>query len=345
MNIIANHSLQGSNTFALPGRAEYFCRVESAGELHQALAFARQRRLPVSVLGEGSNIVLAGDLKGLVIQMGLRGVQVVEQSRTRVLVTAAAGEPWRDLVTELLEQGCYGLENLALIPGLVGAAPIQNIGAYGVELNDFLVSLEAVEISSAEVRQFNREQCGLAYRDSIFKGALRDAYIITSVTLSLHREPRVNISYPALKVALAEYPEDKIRPDLVCETVSRIRRQRLPDPASEPNAGSFFKNPVINAKRARDLRERYPDMVQYPQVDGAVKIPAAWLIEHAGWKGRRAPHCAVHADHALVLTQFGDARGRDVLDLAGEIVADIDQRYGIRLEMEPRVLGDCENPD
>lgn len=339
MNIIANQALQTYNTFALPGRAEYFCRVETDEHLLQALTFARLRQLPVSVLGEGSNIVLAGDLKGLVIQMGLRGVKAVEQGKELVLVTAAAGESWRDLVTDLLDKGYYGLENLALIPGLVGAAPIQNIGAYGVELSDFLVSLEAVTITSGEARCFQREECCFAYRDSIFKGALRDACIITSVTLSLHRQPKVNIGYPALKAALEPYTEDQIRPELVGQVVSEIRRQKLPDPASEPNVGSFFKNPVIDGRQAAELSQYYPDLVQYPWADGTVKIPAAWLIERAGWKGHRAPHCGVHPGHALVLTQFGEARGRDVLNLAAEIVADIKQRFAIELEVEPRILG------
>jgi len=336
---IANQPLQAFNTLALPGRAEYFHEVKSVEDLSLALAFARQRGLPVSVLGEGSNIVLAGDVKGLVIQVGLRGIEVVEQDAGRVLVTAAAGERWRDLVNDMLAQGYYGLENLSLIPGLVGAAPIQNIGAYGVELADLLDHLEAVEIASGESRRFARDECGLGYRDSIFKGALRDLYIITSVTLSLHLEPRVNTRYPVLKAALAQYPEDRICPELVAEEVSRIRRQKLPDPASEPNVGSFFKNPVVDEQLARDLNKRFPDLAHYSQSDGQVKIPAAWLIERAGWKGYRGRRCGVHPGHALVLTQYGAARGGDVLDLAAAIVADIERRFGIHLEMEPRILG------
>ena len=339
MKPIVDQSLQTYNTLALPGRAEYFCAVKSVDDLRLALAFARQRTLPVSVLGEGSNIVLAGDVKGLVIQVGLRGIQTVEQCRGSVLVTAAAGERWRDLVNDMLERGYYGLENLSLIPGLVGAAPIQNIGAYGVELGDVLVHLEAVEIASGELRRFERDECSLGYRDSIFKGALRDAYVITSVTLSLHLEPRVNTRYPALQAALAQYAEDRICPELVAQEVIRIRRQKLPDPAGEPNVGSFFKNPVVDERQARDLNERFPDLVHYPQSDGLVKIPAAWLIERAGWKGHRAQHCGVHPGHALVLTQYGAAKGGDVLDLATDIVADIERRFGIHLEMEPRVLG------
>ena len=309
-------------------------------DIQQALSFARHRQLPVTVLGGGSNIVLAGDLPGLVMQVGLSGISIEEQQDNTVLATAGAGEVWHDFVLNMLAQQCYGIENLSLIPGLVGAAPVQNIGAYGVELSDCFVALDAIEIASGEVTHFTRRDCRFAYRHSIFKAQYRDAYLITAITLRLQREPTVESSYPALSEALARYPKADITPLLVSETICQIRRDKLPDPALEPNVGSFFKNPLISRTQAETLAAQYTDLVMHPQSDGQVKIPAAWLIERAGWKGVTTECCGVHKHHALVLTHNGNADGRDILILAEKIVADIQQRFNIELEMEPRVLGD-----
>lgn len=337
LDIIENHSLDALNTMALSARAEYFCRVINCAEIQRALEFARQRQLPVSVLGGGSNIILAGNINGLVIQVALTGISIESKGKDTVLVSAAAGEVWHDLVLTMVAQGYYGIENLSLIPGSVGAAPIQNIGAYGVELSDRFVSLEAISIATGELTRFSAQDCQFAYRHSVFKAQHRDAYIITSVTLALRRQAEIDSRYPALRAALGDQIE--ITPQLVSETVCRIRREKLPDPAIEPNVGSFFKNPVISQIQAKQLTAQYPDLVTHAQSDHQLRVPAAWLIEKAGWKGVRRGNCGVHPQHALVITQFGNATGGEILNLAKQIGIDIKRRFGIELEMEPRILG------
>lgn len=369
MDIVSGLSLRFLNTMGLPAQAEYFCRVASLDDLQEALSFSRSRRLPLTVLGGGSNIIFAGDVAGLVVQIALPGMATRPQhdAADTVLATAGAGEVWHEFVLNMLAQHCYGLENLALIPGLVGAAPVQNIGAYGVELSDIFVALDAVEIASGQVVRFTRTDCQFGYRHSVFKENLRDAYIITAVTLRLRHQPRVNIGYPALRQVFGrsdaqtfdrlyeqsveslsdQSPREmlmdsaglEITPQRVCEAVCRIRRERLPDPDVEPNVGSFFKNPIVSAAEAEALAAQYADIALYRQPGGLVKIPAAWLIERAGWKGLSKGECRVHERHALVLTHSGKATGADILALAGAIVADIKQRFSISLEMEPHVLG------
>ncbi len=339
LEILSNHALDALNTMALPGSAEYYCEVEGIEEIRQALSFAHQRQLPISVLGGGSNIVLAGDISGLVIKVGLKGVSVEPQNDDTVLVTAQAGEVWHDLVLRMLDQGYYGIENLSLIPGLVGAAPVQNIGAYGVELSDCFVALNAIEIATGKLVRFSREDCQFAYRHSIFKADCRNTYLIVSVTLVLQCKSAVNTSYPALQKALLSYADRDVTPKLVSTTVCNIRRAKLPNPAIESNVGSFFKNPLITLKAAEILMESYADIVTYSQVDDSVKVSAAWLIEQAGWKGVKVGDCCVHPQHALVLSHNGNATGRDILALAEQIKLDIGQRFNIELEIEPQVLG------
>jgi len=324
---------------ALPARAEFFCRVETLEDIHQALSFARQRQLEVVVFGGGSNIILAGDVSGLMIQVAIQGVTIAEQADNTALVTAGAGENWHSLVVKMLAEKLYGIENLVLIPGLVGAAPIQNIGAYGVELSNCFVGLEAIEIRTGKATHFTYEACEFAYRHSAFKTELHNLYIITSVTIKLSRESKLEVSYPALQQELAKCHGQEITPELVGKVVADIRRSKLPDPATDPNVGSFFKNPVISSEQAKVLVSEYPELISYPQNDGRVKIPAAWLIEYAGWKGVTMGHCTVHRHHALVLTHSGGASGRDILVLADQIIEDIKNRFNIELDMEPQVIG------
>ena len=346
MNIKANISLQTLNTLALPGQAEFLSRVSSNDELAEALAYARANKLRVTVLGGGSNVVLASDIPGLVIQMATRGIERCEQGDNSKTVhwTAAAGENWHQFVQYTLVEKSYGLENLSLIPGLVGAAPIQNIGAYGLEISDRFVSLQALEISTGNTVRFSKSDCQFGYRDSVFKQSAAGQFIITSVTLALSEQAHVDITYPALAAALSATstpgkPQEEFKPQQVSETVCRIRRQKLPDPAVQPNAGSFFKNPVISKDRWQQLREKYSQLPGYPQPDGSVKLPAAWLIDQAGWKGAVGQGCGVHREHALVLVNSGACSGRQLLQLAGDIIVDIERRFGILLVIEPQVLG------
>ena len=338
MDIQRDVELSPHNSLALAARAAYFVRVENVVEARAALDFARAHRLAVTVLGGGSNVVLAGDLPGLTLQIGIRGRALIAERGDAIHLEVGAGEDWHQTVEYCLARGWYGLENLALIPGTVGAAPIQNIGAYGVELESRFVALEAIAIATGATRRFARAECGFGYRDSLFKGAGRDAWLITSVTLALSRRPAPVLTYPALREALAAVPAAEITPEHIAAAVVALRRARLPDPARVPNAGSFFKNPVVSAERARALAIRFPDLVTFPAVDGGVKLAAAWLIERAGWKGVARAGVGVHDQQALVLVNRGGGAAA-LLALAREIRAAVVDQFGVELEPEPRVLG------
>ena len=313
--------------------AEYFCAVTSQQDIQQALLFADEQKLPLSVLGGGSNVLLPSQLPGLVIQPANRGIQLVEQQGDSLLVKVAAGENWHQLVMHCLEQGWYGLENLALIPGNTGAAPIQNIGAYGVELKDRFHSLEAVHLETGDKLGLSLSDCKFGYRDSIFKNTLKGRVIIVSVTLELSTVPDLQLDYPALQALRGT----DATPMDVAREVMAIRSSKLPDPTQLPNVGSFFKNPVVSVDQAAELRTRYPGLVSYPHEQGE-KLAAGWLIDHAGWKGKRVGEVGVHHQQALVLVNYGAASAEDVLSLAQQIATDCQQRYGVALEREPVVI-------
>lgn len=337
LDCLSDVSLEAYNTLAVPARARHFVSLEDEQHLDCALAFARAQSLPVLALGGGSNIVLRADYPGLVIHLNWRGRQVVRETKEHVWLKVAAGENWHQLVEFCLQQQYWGLENLSLIPGNVGAAPIQNIGAYGVELKDVFAELEAVEIGSGERATFNREQCDFGYRDSVFKRDLRNRYIITSVTLKLNRVPHLILSYPALRDALAEQPLAEVTPLDVSRAVCAIRQAKLPDPAFIPNVGSFFKNPVVDVQTFLRLQHQHPGLISYPVDELQVKLAAAWLIERAGWKGFVQGKVAVHKEQALVLTNPGRGYGHEVLELAQRIQDSIAKEFGISLEMEPQI--------
>jgi len=332
-----NVDLQPFNTLAVPARARYYARVTQPQQLPRLLGFAREQALPVLVLGGGSNLVLQSDYPGMVLHMIMAGREKRGEDAEHIWLKVAAGENWHELVQYSLEKEYWGLENLSLIPGSVGAAPIQNIGAYGVELKDRFEALEAVELASGETRVFSKDDCRFGYRDSIFKRELKDRYLITSVTFKLNRHPHLKISYPALKEELRELPLDALSPRDVSEAVCRIRRRKLPDPAELPNVGSFFKNPVVGLSQFLELQILHPGMVSYPVDSQHVKLAAGWLIERAGWKGVTRGGVSVHAEQALVLTNAGQAMGSEVLALAEEIRTSIASEYGIDLETEPRI--------
>lgn len=329
--------LQPLNTLALPARARYFSAVTHVAELAETVAWAQRRALPLLVLGGGSNVVLAGDWPGLALRIALPGRSVDAEGRVEV----AAGENWHELVQWTLAQGWYGLENLTLIPGSAGAAPIQNIGAYGVELADRLEAVRGWSIDDGRELELPAAECRLAYRDSIFKQALRGRFIVTGIRLRLSRRFEPVLSYPALREALGDAEPTA---ELVERTVRQIRQSRLPDPAVLPNAGSFFKNPVLSAKRFAELAAAYPALPRFPAPDG-VKVPAAWLVEQSGWKGRRLGAMGVHDRQALVLIHYRDGDGRDsdghggaeLLALAAAIQADVVARFGVALDLEPAV--------
>lgn len=321
-------------TFGVSARAQWLCSIDQEDALPVALQQADTRDLPVTLLGGGSNMLMLGDVPGLVLHMQLMGIrhQAEPGDNDAVLVTAAAGENWHQLVSYCLHKGWYGLENLALIPGSVGAAPVQNIGAYGVELSDVLVSVRYFDKQSVQVRELDKDACQFGYRDSIFKCALKNTAIILSCTLRLSRTPRTVVTYPAL----LQYPGAcaDMSPQRVFAAVCDIRRSKLPDPAVIGNAGSFFRNPVVSVDDYAALQQRWPDMPAFATATSDVKIPAAWLIDQAGWKGVRRGAVGVHDRQALVLVNHGGGSGQQILALATEIVSSVQQKFGVRLQPE-----------
>ncbi|MDO3382706.1 UDP-N-acetylmuramate dehydrogenase [Gilvimarinus algae] len=335
--VLPEFDLARFNTLASPARARAYMSVASREELVEALQFAREHSLPILPLGGGSNIVLREDFPGLVVHIKMRGIELVHETQEHLWVRAQAGENWHEFVLYCLAMGWYGLENLSLIPGSVGAAPIQNIGAYGVELDSVFAELTALEVASRLAVTFDGDGCGFGYRDSVFKQRLKDQYIICDVTFKLNKTAHLRIDYPALAERLAAIPRDALTAEQVSAAVCAIRREKLPDPETIPNAGSFFKNPVVPANHFEALRSRYPDIVGYPQADGKVKLAAAWLIDRAGWKGVSEGNVAVHSQQALVLTNPGRAYGEELLFLAERIRASVRQTYDVELEIEPRI--------
>lgn len=334
---LPHFNLQKFNTLAVPAFANYFVSVKTDDELREALGFAREEKLPLLLLGGGSNIVLRDDFPGLVIHIKSQGKEIVSENDEFVWLKVAAGENWHQLVEYSLDSALYGLENLSLIPGSVGAAPIQNIGAYGVEVKEVVAELTALNISSGLMVTFTNESCLFGYRDSIFKHSLQDQYVITSVTFQLHKRPQLNLTYPVLRAALANIPEQDITPQQVSAAVVAIRQSKLPDPATIPNAGSFFKNPVIGVGQFEILKTQYPSIVSYPVDSQRTKLAAGWLIDQAGWRGKEVGGVAVHALQALVLTNPHKSSGEAILILAEQIKASVLDQFDVVLELEPRV--------
>lgn len=336
--VLQGADLRHYNTLGITEPAEHLVEVTGDRELMDALAMAQAAGWPVTVLGGGSNVVVSGPLTGLVIAMRSRGRRVVQRTSESVVVEGEAGENWHDLVNWTLDLGLFGLENLSLIPGTLGAAPVQNIGAYGVELQDVFHSLDALDRMTGEIRRFERSDCGFAYRESIFKQQ-PGRYVILRVRLQLQRHGALRVDYAPLDSAWAATGLRRPDPRVVACLVCRIRRSKLPDPAVLGNAGSFFKNPLVTTGQLQALQASYPGIPHYAQPDGRYKVAAGWLIDQAGWKGWREGPVGVHALQALVLVNHGGARGDDILNLARRISEDIEQRFGVMLEMEPQRLG------
>lgn len=337
---LPHFNLQTLNTLAVPAIAQFYVSITNDDELRDALKFARTENLPVMILGGGSNIVLRADFPGVVIQLRSQGLELVGETDEWVWLKVAAGENWHGLVEYTLAQGFYGLENLSLIPGSVGAAPIQNIGAYGVELKDVFAELTAIEITSGLSITFTPESCQFGYRDSVFKNVLKDKYVITSVTFVLRKQAQLNLTYPALRAATESFSADELTPETLSEAVIAIRQSKLPDPKIIPNVGSFFKNPVIARAHFENLLTQYPTLVAYPVDEQQVKLAAGWLIDQAGWRGREAHGALVHAQQALVLTNPQKLSGAAVLALAKDIQNAVREKFAVDLEMEPRVYPD-----
>jgi len=335
--LASNQSLKSYNTFAVDQRARFFASAKSDEDVRDALAQARQLDVPLLPIGGGSNLLLTRDVSALVLHMASRGIRIIDESVERVLVEAEAGEPWHPFVLWTLEQGLVGLENLSLIPGTVGASPIQNIGAYGVEIKDVFAGLTAMDSQSGVIREFTLEDCAFDYRDSLFKQQ-QGRYLILRVRFQLRRQAGLHLEYGPIRQRLAEQGIATPSAQDVSRAVCAIRSEKLPDPQQLGNAGSFFKNPLVSAAVAQALRESHSDLVAYPQADGQVKLAAGWLIEKAGWKGFRDGDAGVHRLQALVLVNYGRATGAQLLGLARRIQADVLARFDVVLEIEPNVL-------
>jgi UDP-N-acetylmuramate dehydrogenase len=331
------HALTAANTLGLASSALAYVEISDVAQLPELSALAA-RHARTLVLGGGSNLVLPPTVTGLVVKTALRGMRCLAQDGERVVVEAAAGEPWPEFVAACVARGWDGLENLAMIPGSVGAAPVQNIGAYGVELSDRFEGLSVWDIPQGKAVEFSAEDCRLAYRDSRFKHDAPGRWLITAVRFSLPRPWQAQLNYPELRrhASLADIGTPTARH--IFEAVCQIRRDKLPDPAVLGNAGSFFKNPIIPAAQYAALRARCPDIVAYPQADGAVKLAAGWLIDQCGWKGRAMGRAAVHDRQALVLVNRGGATAQDILALADAIAADVSRRFGVALHPEPVIV-------
>jgi UDP-N-acetylmuramate dehydrogenase len=337
MEFLKNYPLQKLNTFGLPGRGCYCCHAESVEDLREALAFADARSHPILLLGGGSNVVLTRDFPGLVLRVALKGIERIDDKPDHCLLRAEAGEDWPSLVEYCLQRGYFGIENLSLIPGTVGAAPIQNIGAYGVELRERLESLQALDRATGRLVRFSNPECGFSYRNSIFKGEVRDRFVITSVTLKLDRRPAPVTTYGSVEQELKAMGVKNITPDSVSLAICSLRRRKLPDPAVLGNAGSFFKNPIVSSDVFGQLKSRYEDLVAHPAPDSRVRLSAGWMIDRLGWKGVRRGAVGVHAEHALVLVNYGEASAEEILRLASEIQLSVREAFDLELEIEPRV--------
>jgi UDP-N-acetylmuramate dehydrogenase len=332
---IPHFSLQPFNTFGIAARADHFLNVTSVDDVRAVLADPTLSALPRLVLGGGSNLLFTRDFNGLVLRMANLGKEIVGLDNGCTLVRAAAGENWHGFVQWTLQQGLGGMENLSLIPGTVGASPIQNIGAYGAEIKDTFYCLTAFDTATGATRTMTADQCRFGYRDSIFKHPDGAGLLIVDVTFALPTAWQPNTRYAELANALVEAGVDRPTPQQVSDTVVAIRRRKLPDPAVIGNAGSFFKNPVVSAEQCAALLEQFPMLVHHRQPDGTEKLAAGWLIDQCGWKGRNLGAAGVYPKQALVLVNNGGATGAEVVALAAAIRADVLARYGVNLEAEP----------
>jgi len=324
------------NTFHVPAKALRYTELKVAGALPEVLQRRELKTMPLLVLGEGSNLLFTQDFAGLVLHMATKGVQLLEEGDT-ARVRVAAGENWHDFVRWSLQHGFAGLENLALIPGTVGAAPIQNIGAYGAEVGEFIAAVEAFDRQRDEFVQLDKAACGFAYRDSVFKREPQ-RFIVTAVDFALPHARPLKLDYAGVRQELDDMGVKDPTPVNVAAAVESLRRRKLPDPAITGNAGSFFKNPVLDAERAAALLGAHPKLPNWPSAGGGIKVSAAWLIETCGFKGVRDGDAGVSEKHSLVLVNYGHATGAEVWALAGRIRDAVAARFGITLEPEPIIL-------
>ena len=337
MRVLRNYSLKKHNSFGIDVKAEKFLSIESLDDLKDILRKSYAAEL--FILGGGSNMLLTGDIRKTVLHIALKGKEVISENDDEVIIEVQAGENWHEFVLWTLKQDYGGLENLSLIPGNVGTSPIQNIGAYGVELKDTFVSCKAVNVQTLEEIVFSKEDCNFDYRNSIFKSKLKGQYIITSVRFRLSKKDhQLNTDYGAIKSELEKQGVSTPTIQNVSNAVIAIRRSKLPDPNEIGNSGSFFKNPIISKAHFKELEARFPEIPSYKISDKEVKVPAGWLIDQAGFKGYRNGDAGVHKNQALVLVNYGEATGAEILDLSKTIQKTIKDKFNIELEAEVNII-------
>ncbi|WP_336516501.1 UDP-N-acetylmuramate dehydrogenase [Pollutibacter soli] len=343
MQIQENISLKNYNSFGLDVNAKYFSVFTDIPSLAELLEtgrhpFTTERSRRLLILGGGSNMLLTNDFNGLVIKNNIPGIRKTAEDEQHVYVTVGAGENWHETVMHCIDMGWGGLENLALIPGNTGASPMQNIGAYGVEIKDHFYQLEAWDIEDKKTVIFTAAECEFGYRESVFKGRLKNRFVITSVSFRLDKNPAFHITYGAIREELERQGVQDLSIRAIADAVISIRRSKLPDPAVIGNAGSFFKNPEIPASQFEELKSVYPEIVGYPLPGAMVKLAAGWLIEKAGWKGYREGDAGCHAKQALVLVNYGNASGHEILKLSDKISESVREKFGVHLQKEVNVV-------
>ncbi|MEW5842817.1 MAG: UDP-N-acetylmuramate dehydrogenase [Bacteroidota bacterium] len=338
MIIKENFSLKNFNTFKIDVNARFYAELESAEQIFELTSQKEFQNLPVLFLGEGSNILFTKNYDGIVVRLISKGIKVVDENSEFIFVNAQAGELWDDLVTFCVDKEYYGIENLSLIPGTVGAAPIQNIGAYGVELKDVFDSLEGFNLDDQQKIILNNNQCAFGYRNSIFKNALKNKFLIANVTLKLKKEKSFNLNYRAFQEFIQKKKSTEITIKEVSDLVKRIRMSKLPDPSKLGNAGSFFKNPEVDKKKFAELKKSFSDLVFFKVDEHSYKIPAGWLIEKCGFKGKKSGKVGTHNKQSLVIVNLGSADGIEIVNFAEQIVQAVHTKFGIKLTPEVNII-------
>ncbi|MFT4696097.1 MAG: UDP-N-acetylmuramate dehydrogenase [Urechidicola sp.] len=333
-----NKSIKKYTTFGVPVLAKYFTQFSDLKELKSVLSDKKLMEEELLILGGGSNLLFTKNFEGLVLKNNIKGISIEEENDSEVLIRSGAGENWHEFVMYCVDNDFAGVENLSLIPGNVGASPMQNIGAYGVEIKDVFHSLEAIEIKTGKLRVFDKEECNFGYRESVFKNSQKNEFIITSVVFKLYKTPTFNVSYGAIGSELKKMKVENITIKAISDAVINIRQRKLPDPKKIGNAGSFFKNPVISAEQFEDLKLRFPQMSYYKLPSGEMKIAAGWLIDYLGWKGTRKGDYGVHKNQALVLVNYGESEGKDIYDLSSLIMKSVLKNFQITLEREVNIF-------
>ena len=338
MNIIENYPLLKLNTFGVDVKAKYFTSINTIIELIEATKTNVFKDLELLILGGGSNILFTKDFDGLVILNNIKGKEIISQNQQSIFLKIGAGENWHELVMYCVDNGWGGIENLSLIPGNTGTAPMQNIGAYGVEIKETFLELEALEISSGKIVKFNNSDCEFGYRESVFKNKMKNQYIILNITLELKKNPVLNINYGDVKAILESQNIKNPGIKEVSNAIISIRQSKLPDPKKIGNSGSFFKNPIVSLNQLELIKKKYPNVVNYEINENEFKIAAGWLIERAGWKGKKFNNYGIHEKQALVLVNYGLANGMEIFELSEKIILDIKDKFGIKLEREVNII-------